>query len=634
VSLRVLALHTHLAVVNDGAHDADPRMEYSLHTTIAPMGGVISNPPAARTHIMTAVSVPDGFPSDIPVAQETFENWSQMIVRPNVWTCVPRTEDDVVRVCNWAAGAGYAVRARGIMHTWSPLTVTQDEPIANVILVDTTRHLNAIAVSAAKGTQPALVSVQTGATLDALLDALERAAGGKGAAAGFSFAHIPAPGHITVGGALAINAHGTAVPTPPHDDFDVPYGSLSNQILAFTAVVTMPGTSTYVAQTFTRGQGDDRAFLTHCGRAFLLNVTLQVTDNYNLRCQSVMTIPSTTLFAKPSGGAPPADSVGDFLDRSGRVEVIWFPAFPVLDIFPPPTSYPWLKVWTIADTKPAASRAVTSPYNYPFSDNLPTVLTDLLRQILDGAPWLTPLFSSTFAAITSAGLNGNLGSSNATDLWGASKNTLLYIKDTTLRVTANGYAVLMKRAQVQDAVADFAAQFSSMIAAYQKKRLWPINSPLEIRVTALDDPAKIVAPAGQTAGSPVISSLSVDPDVQKNGWDVACWFDVLTLVPPGDPQQAYAFYAELEAWFIARFKDGYRVCPEWSKGWAYTTAGAWTSAPFLQSIRDTFTAGRSADDTWAWEVATLAKYDAANLFSNPFLDTLFAASASAAAATS
>jgi hypothetical protein len=111
--------------------------------------------------------------------------------------------------------------------------------------------------------------------------------------------------------------------------------------------------------------------------------------------------------------------------------------------------------------------------------------------------------------------------------------------------------------------------------------------------------------------------------VQQNGWDVACWFDVLTVIPPGDPQQAYLFYAQLEAWCISHFGAGFRVNPEWSKGWAYTASGAWTSAPIIQSIRDTFTTGRPADDTWVWEVATLAKYDSAKLFSNPFLAQLF-----------
>lgn len=564
---------------------------------------------------------PPGFPAGIPVKQETFENWALDIKVPNLWTCVPQTADDVVKVCNWAAGAGYSVRARGIMHTWSPLTVTTNEP-ANVVLIDTTQTLNkVVSVTPASGGQPAQVKVQAGATMDTLMGALETAGGGQGAAHGFSFAHIPAPGNITVGGALAINAHGTAVPTPPADDFAIPYGSLSNQILAFTAVVTASPSSpkTYSAQTFQRGQGDDRAFLTHAGRALLLDVTLQVTDNYNLRCQSFMNIPSTTLFAAPGTGGPPANSVGDFLNRSGRVEVIWFPKFPFLGI--QPTSYPWLKVWTVEPQKPASSRQVTGPYNFPFSDNLPTSVTDLLKQVVGGAPALTPLFTSAFADFTSAALTGGFGFQNATDLWGPSKDTLLYVKDTTLRVTANGYAVLMKKAQVQQAVADVASQFMTMLTSYQNNNLWPINSPLEIRITALDDPAKIGAPKAQ---SPVISSLSVDPVVRQNGWDVAVWFDVLTVIPAGDPQQANRFYAELESWFGSHFGAGFQVRPEWSKGWAYTAnGGPWTNATVLQHIRDSFTTGRAADDTWAWEVATLAKYDASNLFTNPFLGTLF-----------
>ena len=569
---------------------------------------------------MSNGSAPRGFPAGIPVSPETFENWAQMIEVSNAWTCVPQTEDDVVRVCNWAVGAGFSVRARGMMHTWSPLTVTEGESTANLMLVDLTQKINTIIeISPASGGAPAQVVVQTGATMDALMTALEKAPGG---ANGFSFAHIPAPGNLTVGGALAINAHGTAVPTPPNDDFNVPYGSLSNQVLAFTAVVTPPGSKTYVAQTFTRGQGDDKAFLTHCGRALLLNVTLQITENYNLRCQSFMNIASTTLFAQPTGSTPPPNSVGEYLNESGRVEVIWFPVFP--GILPP--SYPWLKVWTVAPDKPAASRLVAEPYNYPFSDNLPAAVTDILKAIVNGAPGLTPVFSWTFASITSAGLNGDLGSPNATDLWGASKNTLLYVKDTTLRVTANGYAVLMKKAQVQQAVADFTTQFSKMLADFQNNTLWPINSPLEIRVTALDEPSKIVAPSGRTAMSPVISSLSVDPVVQENGWDVACWFDVLTVIPDGDPQHAYEFYAQLESWFYSHFGNGFRVCPEWSKGWAYTSGeGAWVNTAVIQAIRDTFTTGRPADDTWSWEINTLAMYDSANLFSNPFLSQVFSA---------
>jgi len=562
---------------------------------------------------MTNPSAPSGFPPDITVAQKTFENWCQLITVPNVWTCIPKSEADVVRVCNWAAGACYKVRACGIKHGWSPLTVTgADGP--NVMLVDMTSLKSVKSVKPATGNQPAQVVVQAGATMEALMNVLEYSSGGP-PSLGYGFPHIPAPGHITVGGALAINAHGTAVPTPPNDAFPSSYGSLSNQVLAFTAVVSLPGSDVYVAHTFTREDTDAKAFLTNCGRAMLLDVTLQLVGNYNLRCQSIFDVPSSTLFSAPKGDTPPPGSVGDYLNKSGRVEVIWFPAFPGSA----PT-YPWLKVWTVSPQKPPSSVQVYTPYNYGFSDNLPAQITDLLKQVLGGSASLTPTLTGAFS--TFSALAATL--SGVKDIWGASKNTLLYVRDETLRVTANGYAVLMQKHQVQQAVADCTAHFSQMLGDYQARNLWPINSPLEIRVTALDDPAKVRTRSGQPAASPVISGLSVDPVVQNAKWDVACWFDVLTIIPDGDPQSAYAFYEEFESWIYAHFEHGFRVVPEWSKGWAYTAdGGAWTNEAIIDAARRTFTEGRSVDDSWSWEEQTLASYDSAGLFLNSFLEGLF-----------
>ena len=571
-------------------------------------------------------NTPPGFPSHIPISQKTFENWSQGIKVPNLWTAVPQSYDDVVAVCNWAVGAGYQVRPRGIMHTWSPLTVTEGESPARVVLLDTTQKLNnVLSVTGPSGNQPAQVKVQTGTTMFDLMTQMESAS--TGSPGGFSFAHIPAPGNITVGGALAINAHGTAIPTPPHDNFTIPYGSLSNLILAFTAVVTDPSASNpkqYVIKTFQRGEGDAKAFLTHCGRALLLDVTLQAVENYHLRCQSIMTIDAATLFAPPPTptGPPPANSVGAFLNQSGRVEVIWFPPLPSTPGDQVPTTYPWLKVWTVTAQKPAPSTQVNGPYNYAFSDNLPPWISDLLKTITAIFPSLTPTFTSAMATFTAAALQAG----GLTDLWGPSKDLLLYVQDATLRVTANGYAVLMKKAQVQQAIADFTTEFVNMLVQFQNQSLYPINSPCEIRVTALDDPSLIVTPTGSPAQSPVISSLSLDPVVQQNGWDVAVWFDILTALPLLNPnaQQADNFYTQLEQWVVKRFGSGYRQMPEWSKGWAYTANnGPWTDATYIANVKQALTTGRATDATWAWEVSTLDKYDAGHLFTNPFLTSLF-----------
>ena len=561
-------------------------------------------------------SLPPNFPSDVEISQQTFENWSLTINVTNLWTCVPRTEAQVVEVCNWAAEQGYTVRARGIMHTWSPITVVAQTPIdAKIMLVDT-QYLNAKTLSKATPTQPTMVTVQAGATMEDLLAFLQTSPGGNGN--GYSFPHTPAPGHLTVGGVLAIDAHGSAIPSA-NENFNCTYGSLSNQILSLKVIVTDPASptpDTYSIKTFNRGDADAKVFLAHVGRAFILEATLEVIENYYLRCVSYTTLTSDVLFAAPSAETPiPPQSLAEFVNQSGRVEAIWFPF----------TTLPWFKVWSVCPTQPATSRKVDKPYNYPFSDNLPTFVTALIKALTSvGGGILTPAFGQTMQDITIDGLNGTgffKDQPPANDIWGLSMNTLLYVKDTTLRVTANGYAVQLRKADLQQAVHDFATQFTNMLDAYRKKWQFPVNSPLEIRVTSLDDPALVGVPAGVKAQSPLISALSYDEVAKQNNWDVALWLDVLTL--PGTPY-SNEFYQELEEWIQKRFSGtAGRPMPEWSKGWAYTSEGAWTNTAVMESIREMFTTGRSNDNNWNYEVATLAKYDKANLFTNPLLTTLF-----------
>lgn len=576
---------------------------------------------------------PTNFPSGIEITQETFQNWALAITVPNLWTCYPNSEDQIVEVCNWAAQQGYTVRPRGIMHGWSPTTVAADTaPGAKILLVDLTKYLTQMSLIAATDSQPASVQVQAGATMQELLGYLETAAGAGNT--GYSFPHAPAPGHLTVGGVLAIDAHGSAIPSE-NENFNCSYGSLSNQILSFKAVVTDPDSSTpdaYTIKTFNRCDTDAKALLVHLGRAFIVEATLQVIENYYLRCVSHTDLTSDVLFAAPTTEQPvPPQSLASFLEQDGRIEAIWFPytwdapkstKWPHFPLWLPSTPYPWFKVWSVSPTKPATSIEVDQPYNYPFSDSLSEQAASLIAQIASGAGSLTPFFGQLMQLVSNTGLTGIPGLTQPTnDLWGWSKNTLLYVKDTTLRVTANGYAIQMKKADVQQAVHDFTTKYVELVNNYALNGQYPINSPLEIRVTSLDDPAHVGVPTGTTAESPVISALTYDEEARNNNWDVALWFDVLTV--PGTPQ-SNDFYHELEDWIQDRFKGtAARAMPEWSKGWAYTTTGAWTNSDFMEFVRQAFTTGRGDGDNWNYEVATLAKYDKSNLFTNELLGTLF-----------
>src|SRR5262249_25002548 len=268
-----------------------------------------------------------GFPANIPLNILPYNNWDQQITSPGILTCAPQSADDVVAVCNWAKDNGYQVRPRGVMHGWSPLTLpTNPDPQAKIMLVDLTKGLFQATLLPSSNGLPNRVKVQTGKTMLELLKYLEGQAGGSGAAPGYSFPHTPAPGNLTVGGVLAIDAHGTAVPLRPDDNFPASYGSMSNQVLDLTAVVTDPSSPTpdvYKLRTFNRGEADTKAFLTHAGRALVVEATLQVVENYNLRCQSFTDIPWQTLFASPQSGSS-TQRFADFLTRYGRVEIIWF----------------------------------------------------------------------------------------------------------------------------------------------------------------------------------------------------------------------------------------------------------------------------------------------------------------------
>ncbi len=475
-----------------------------------------------------------------------------------------------------------------MMHNWSPLAVPVDSGGANLILADTTQYLTAVAVDPSGS--PATVTVQTGVTMDVLLQDLENA--------GLGLTAHPAPGDITIGGALAIDGHGTAIPAvgesmiPGHT-----YGSVSNLILSLTAVVWNASKGQYVLQTFDRADPAIQPLLTHLGRAFVTEVTLQVGANSRLRCQSFVDVLASALFGAPGSSSQTFDS---YVEQSGRVETIWFPF----------TSEPWLKVWTVSPQQPLFSRQVDEPYNYVFADVIPQTLSGLIKEILNGDVAITPTFGQAELSIVGAGLLSTL----TADIWGWAKDLLLYVKPTTLRVTANGYAVLTNRANIQQVIFDFTTFYQNQVAAYQAQGDYPMNGPVEIRVTGLDDPADVEIAA---ATSPQLSALRLRPD--QPSWNVAVWFDILTM--PGTPYSDQ-FYRDIEQWMFSNYVGSYAaVHPEWSKGWAYTSTAAWSDATMLSStIPNALRAGQLVGDNWDTALAGLDRYDPYRVFSNSFLD--------------
>ncbi|HEX3922300.1 MAG TPA: cholesterol oxidase substrate-binding domain-containing protein [Streptosporangiaceae bacterium] len=573
------------------AHDERKPSRRAFLAGTAAAAGALAWAPVFRVSPADAqTATPPNFPSSISIYQQAYQNWAGMIVIDNVWTCAPASASDVVTLANWAHANGYRLRAKGMSHNWSPIVLPAGSTGAGYVLLDTTQNLTSVSVA---GGSPATVTAQAGVTMNSLTTAV--------AAAGYGFCAIPAPGDITLGGALAINAHGSAIPGTGETPLSgQTYGSLSNLILSLTAVVWNSSSGQYVLQTFQRSNPDIRAFLAHLGRAFVTQVTLQVAANQNLRCQSWFDVSAADLFAPPASAG--SSSFASYVDGAGRIEAIWFPF----------TGNPWLKVWSIAPTKPLLSTKVTSPYNYSFTNSVTTAENEFFDEVLEGDTSGTPSYEEIAISLVGSGLIAT----GTWDIWGQSQNVLLYVEPTTVRIVEAGFAVLTSRANIQQVVSDFYTQYTSLLTQYQGQSQFPMNGPIEIRVTGLDHPADALVTGAQ---SPILSSVRPRPD--QPGWDVAVWLDMGTLpVTPGFS----AFYAAMESWIWSHYAGSYAtVRPEWSKAWACTSASPWSNAAILgATIPAAVSAGQASGDGWSTAISILTGYDPNSVFSNPFLDTL------------
>ncbi len=554
--------------------------------------GAVAWVPAMRigpAHADASCPPPPNFPPHVELFQQTFENWAKAIRVDDLWTAAPRTAQECADLANWAASNGWQLRPRGAMHNWSPIHITADTTCdSKILMVSTTDYLTDMSMLPGN---PATVRVEAGAFMEDLLGYLETR--------GYGMCNVPAPGDVTVGGALAVDAHGTAIPAAGEQrQAGHSYGTLSNLLLSITAVVWDRRANQYVLRRFERDQRNAGVLATSLGRSFITEVEFQVGHNQNLRCQSFTDIPYTELMAAPGCGGR---SFASFLEQSGRAEIIWFPF----------TDKPWLKVWSVAPTKPLASRQVSEPYNYPFSDNMPDDIEALARSLSQGNKASTPVFGQNMYAVTTAGLTAT----QSTDIWGPSKNTLLYIKPTTLRITASGYGVMTRRDNIQQVVYDVTQKYLAMVADYESRGEYPMNMPVEIRVNGLEQAGEVEA---ADPAMPLLSAAS--PDRERPDWDVVVWFNCLSFV---GTEQADAFYSEMEQWFGQRF-DGSdaAVRPEWSKGWGYNPEGAWTNDAYLDSVADSYRLHRDKRERWDYAVRRFDKLDPYRVFTNGFIDRL------------
>jgi len=223
-----------------------------------------------------------------------------------------------------------------------------------------------------------------------------------------------------------------------------------------------------------------------------------------------------------------------------------------------------------------------------------------------GNPELIENFGKTLATVSEFGLQ----SEDVWDIWGPSKNSLIYCRTSTARVTANGYVVMLPRAELQIAVYLFINLFRTLETKYKAEKKYPANMPLEIRVTGLDHPEAV-----GNKFSPWLSGCTTDgvaDRILKNE-PILLWLDNLSF--PGTPS-ASEFYSEMEQKIVEMYTEyGMLVRPEWSKGWAYSVdGGAYTAKWFNDHTRKSL-------PHWNDAITVFDKLDPKRLFCNSYWDT-------------
>ncbi|MCW2254948.1 FAD/FMN-containing dehydrogenase [Providencia alcalifaciens] len=345
--------------------------------------------------------MPANLPEHIYITTRSYLNWSRGIKVDDIWICSPKNTAEIIEVINWAYSHDYKVKAMGSCHNWSPLNILPSfDDKENIVFIDIKKNLINVSINEKKS--PVTVTAETGITMNALCNFLEKR--------GYGFNSMPALGDITLGGVLAINGHGSSVPAI--GEKRVPgqiFGSLSNAVISLKAIVWDDVNKCYILREFTHGDSYVSILLTNLGCIFIVESTLQVMGNSRLLCESIFNLSVNELLGKESN-----TSLSTFINKSERVEVTWFPF----------TEKPWLKIWTVAPTKPFWVKEVTSPYNYPITDNISEVLSEFIKNIQNEKPELTPLFGKIQYSIISASINLNLSHK----IWGWSKNYLFAIK--------------------------------------------------------------------------------------------------------------------------------------------------------------------------------------------------------------
>ncbi|OXA45156.1 putative L-gulonolactone oxidase 4 [Folsomia candida] len=550
---------------------------------------------------MTATSLgpcpplPD-FPPTSTYTLRPFKTYASDVVIPFCYFSSPRDTPEVLSLANWAKNAGYRVRGVGRMHSWSPITLSKYEPgniCPKFLLVDTTKYLTDIKVTTDFNTSLHSVTLGPGVTLGRLLKTLESHQLGL-----FS---CPAHDDLTVGGMLAVGAHGSGIKTATHPkSLGHAYGTFSNLVLEMDVIAWDNHTRKYVVKTLPRSHPDTKAFLVNLGRTFVTRVKIRVGADQMLRSQTFFTT-VRQLFGTVRDDDKP--NLADFLDLYGRIHAF--------SLGTGGDSNAFLFAWHSEPEKQTTSKFKDTPYNYHF-DNYPPVFNTILRLVLTRVPHIWEFLSRLVfrVVVVVSYLNGSR------DYWGLSKNHFLYVPKNSPILRANSFVVVTSRQNFQTVVSIIRKDYDDLASEWHVRGEYPNAGTFDIRVSGVEDPENILA-EGADAEPPIFSPAKLVPSHPE--YDIVIWFEFATFP---ETRKAQEFLASLQSRLYRDIHQVHGVLrAEWAKGWAHTGEQAWDNRTIFNTFPYVFSSSKELSE-WNLGVEILERYDPWRVFGNGLLDRI------------
>ncbi|CAG7832626.1 unnamed protein product [Allacma fusca] len=487
----------------------------------------------------------ENFPSSVSVNFSSYENWAGE-VKTQAWIAYPENAAQILELANWARNASIKLRPSGNRHSWAPLTVAGNSEKA--LVVDTTRYLNKMGIISSKPGDSSFWA-EPGLSVISILAQLETA--------NLSLASFPAVGEISIGGVLAVGAHGLGIASQGKPSGHT-FGALSNLVIELTAVVFDPISDSYILKNFHRSDPETKAFLINFGRSFITNITLRAGPLVQLNCESVFQF--STEFAYAPTKAP--DSMAWFHDIYSRVEIFYIPYYNLV----------WVLKFNMSAEKPPEAIHVTKPYNF-------------------GNNFFKPDFQ------------------NSLNIWGTPKDTLLFFHPDSERFSDGSWTIVTSQGNAQNVIHNSFRLFEEARTIFDNVSEYI----LEMRFVTVDDPSDVGIKGAESPGLGHFHPIEGRPDM-----NIVVVIEITStkIVTTPEGQMLLEFLTAYEKKLFKYFNDGEAIVRlEWAKGWGFSNKGPNTNAEILAGVKKLGKFG-----PLKYSVDILNKYDPFRVFTSKFTD--------------